>query len=199
MNGPPANNHLDEEDGVAELIEKCLLGSSAAMSALVSRYQNALDRWFRFSCACSPEDAEDLTQETLLEAIRSLPRYDRQLGTFRPWIFGVAYKKLLQWKRSAARGRGALEDVGARQHRLWEQYLRDQERTHEESLEVQEMWRAFSALSDADRLLLYFRHIDVLPLEAIARIVGVSMTTLRMRFSRANRRLRKLLEKCRRI
>ena len=46
--------------------------------------------------------ADDLAQETFLNAFRKLPSF-RQAGSFTSWLFGIAYRCFLQHQRSEKR------------------------------------------------------------------------------------------------
>lgn len=56
----------------------------------------------------SPHDAEDVTQEVLLQIYRSLP--ECRLDGFKTWITRIAVNKAIDWKRSRARKPEELMD-----------------------------------------------------------------------------------------
>ncbi len=45
------------------------------------------------------DDAEDAAQETLLRALRALPRFQVGRVAFRTWLFRIAVNVCLNWKR----------------------------------------------------------------------------------------------------
>lgn len=75
-------------DDIRQLVERCLAGEDAAMLALVECFQHEVFglclRMLR-----NRHDAEDVTQETFVRAIRSLHRWDSE-REFRPWLFAIA-------------------------------------------------------------------------------------------------------------
>lgn len=56
----------------------------------------------------SPHDAEDVTQEVLLQIYRSLP--ECRLDGFKTWITRIAVNKAIDWKRSRTRKPEELMD-----------------------------------------------------------------------------------------
>ncbi len=70
------------------LVDRCIAGDQAAMRALVNRYR---DRVFGlcFRLVGQWEDAEDISQETFLRALRHLRQWDRSRD-FEPWLFAIA-------------------------------------------------------------------------------------------------------------
>ena len=59
-------------------------------------------RAYLFSVVRGPADADDLYQETLVAAWKSLPTYDRS-RPFAPWLRGIAFRIVSDWRRSRRR------------------------------------------------------------------------------------------------
>ncbi|QGJ69502.1 RNA polymerase subunit sigma [Planctomycetales bacterium 10988] len=74
--------------GVEQLIDQCIAGEERAVRALIEEYQPMVFglclRMLRHR-----QDAEDVTQESLLRAIRALSRWDRS-RPFIPWLLAIA-------------------------------------------------------------------------------------------------------------
>jgi RNA polymerase sigma-70 factor (ECF subfamily) len=75
-------------DEIRLLVDDCLRGDQRATAALVERFR---DRVFGL---CSRmvghrQDAEDMTQETFVRALRSLSSWDQQRD-FQPWLLAIA-------------------------------------------------------------------------------------------------------------
>lgn len=83
-----------------EIIEAMRAGSKAAGNLLARRYLSALNSFYRKRL--SPEDAEELTQITLLETIGRIERF-RSESTFRHYVFSVARKVMAERHRQIAR------------------------------------------------------------------------------------------------
>ena len=63
----------------------------------------------------SPEEAEEATQDTLVEAFQSLSRYDARQASFRTWLMRIAYHTALKHYRQHHR---SLPMVEVEQQRL---------------------------------------------------------------------------------
>ena len=74
----------------AELIEKAKAGSVPAFTALVESYRERLLRFLLTRCA-SVADAEDVLQDTLINAYRYLYSYNPQ-WRFSTWLYRIAIR-----------------------------------------------------------------------------------------------------------
>ncbi len=86
------------------------LSNQTAWQIFVDRFHRPLVR-FVVGLGFSPEDAEDVGQESLAafaEALRA-GRYDRQRGRLRSWLFGIAYKQALRQRQKTARRERLIE------------------------------------------------------------------------------------------
>lgn len=83
----------------APLVRAARAGSQAAFGRLVARHQQGLRAFLRR--AAGP-DADDVAQETFVTAWSSLTRLQDDEG-FRPWIYGIAWRKALTLHRSTVR------------------------------------------------------------------------------------------------
>jgi RNA polymerase sigma-70 factor (ECF subfamily) len=85
----------------ASLVRRCLRGDSAAVRALVERFQpEVLGVCVRM--LHHRQDAEDVSQEVFLRVFRSLRRWDRQ-RPLRPWIMGITVNRCRTWMSRRAR------------------------------------------------------------------------------------------------
>lgn len=92
---------MDEDD--AALLAAISEGSDRAFNRFVDRHQAAV-RTFLRGVASSPHDAEDIAQETFLLAWRQAHSFKGE-GTARGWLFSIAFRKALDFRRSWFRGR----------------------------------------------------------------------------------------------
>jgi RNA polymerase sigma factor (sigma-70 family) len=93
--------------GDAELLEAWRGGDKRAGKILFERHYDAVHRFFRNKVG--PE-APDLVQRTFLGCLEGVERY-RGEGSFRSWLFAVAYRQLCKYYRSRASERSRF-DVG---------------------------------------------------------------------------------------
>jgi RNA polymerase sigma-70 factor (ECF subfamily) len=73
-------------------------GSAAAFGRLVQMHQQALRAFLRRLCG-NAADADDLAQESFVFAWEHIGRFD-PARAFRPWLFGIAWRKYRERKRS---------------------------------------------------------------------------------------------------
>src|SRR3954454_7792871 len=87
----------------AELIEQAKSGDRAALEKLVLRHQ----AWVynvAVRMVFHPHDAEEVTQEVLVEGITRLARF-RGESSFRTWLYRIAATPVLNMKRRSAESR----------------------------------------------------------------------------------------------
>jgi len=82
-----------------------------AYGELVRRHQSAVRSFLRRLTGGDHALADDLAQETFIEAFRSLSRYRAQAG-FCSWLLGIAYNRFRQQRRRA-RPTESLDAAGA--------------------------------------------------------------------------------------
>ncbi|HQE93025.1 MAG TPA: sigma factor [Anaerolineae bacterium] len=75
----------------ADLARQAQAGEQAAFAALYRRYLPRVYRYFYVRTG-AVQPAEDLTSQTFMAALESLPRY-RERGTFAAWLFAIASRR----------------------------------------------------------------------------------------------------------
>jgi RNA polymerase sigma-70 factor (ECF subfamily) len=80
----------------AALVAQARAGSADAFGRLVHMHQQGLRAFLR---RLAHADADDLAQETFVFAWEHIARFDPARG-FRPWLFGIAWRKHREGKRS---------------------------------------------------------------------------------------------------
>lgn len=81
---------VDSDDGA--LIRAVLGGATERFAPLVARYQVRVMR-FILKYEYNPHDAQELAQETFLQAFRALPSFNYQ-SRFSTWLTGIAFNLL---------------------------------------------------------------------------------------------------------
>jgi len=147
----------------------------------------------------SPQDAEDLVQETFLNAFRSLDRFEE--GTnLRAWLFRILNNAFIsQYRRRKRRPSSSIEDVT-------EYYLYDHlveggaaPRTENPEQEVLDRIGDEAVLRALEDLPVEFRQVELLAdvegfsYREIADILNIPIGTVMSRLYRARRRLQKML------
>lgn len=98
------------------LLEWARAEKPEAWERLVRVYAPAIYRWCRMD-GISPEDARDMTQETLLKVVEKLDDFKKENpeDTFRGWLRRIARNKALDHWRRVARHRGVPVGGGSMQ------------------------------------------------------------------------------------
>lgn len=147
------------------------------------RHRDALYRFVRSYLGASREEAEDVTQDVLVEVYRSLPRFEGR-SRLLTWMFGVARNLCLRHRRTAQRRPAAGTDG--------DETLRDLPDTGfdlDSALgrrEVQErVQAAIEDLGPEHRGVVLLREIEGLSYEEIAEVLEIPLGTVRSRLHNA--------------
>jgi RNA polymerase sigma-70 factor (ECF subfamily) len=139
-------------------------------------------------------EADDLVQEVCFQAYRSFARFDREQGTFRRWIFGVASHVAADLLRQAARARarGFGPDVlGSRAGGVPEDATTLSRRVARDEGLVRFLQRV-EEFDEDERNLLLWRGLEGLQLAEVATLLGCSEETAKKRWQRLRARLQQL-------
>ena len=85
-----------------ELIHSILDGNTALFRQLADRYAGQVLRMVA-RLIPSSEEAEEATQDTLLEAFQSLHRFDARKASFSTWLMRIAYQRGVPSPRARTR------------------------------------------------------------------------------------------------
>jgi RNA polymerase sigma-70 factor (ECF subfamily) len=137
-----------------------------------------------------PAHAEDLTQETFVEVIRSIRgfRGDAPVGA---WIRRIAVSKALMFLRSAWHSRGqSLDDdwEGAPEERVDAGSLRG---TPDQAIDLD---AALATLPAVSRAVIWLHDVEGFTHREIAALMGKTESFSKSQLSRAYQRLRPILE-----
>jgi RNA polymerase sigma-70 factor, ECF subfamily len=159
---------------------------------LIAQHRARLSRYVQ-SLVHNRSDAEDLMQEIMLRAHRGFDDL-RQTEAGVTWLFRIATHACLDHLRQ--RGRRPAIDVGADPDTLEEPG--DDQVTLQTTIERQEMsecvQRFLVALPDDYRAVIMLAEIEGLTGREISELLGVPLTTVKMRLHRARRMLQEELE-----
>ena len=142
----------------------------------------------RFACALlrgNREAADDLVQDTLERAL-SHWNLRRNQGNLRGWLYTILYNRFLS-DQHRVRRRGPHDALSE------ETELPGIDGGQHSVLEHRDLLRAFSALPEEQRSVLFLIAVEDLSYEEAARVLGVPIGTVMSRLSRAREHLRVLL------
>lgn len=140
-----------------------------------------------------PEQAEDLAQETLVEAWRNRQKLVDPTGRL-PWLAAIARYIVQRWFRQQGRDQQhlvSLDDEAPFQE-LWPQEQGDFEHDLERAELATLLDRALALLPAETRLALIAHYVEELPQAEIAARLGMSAGTLAVRLHRGKLALRRL-------
>ena len=163
------------------LVARARSGDLEALEALYRAFETPVYNLAR-RILRSPEDAEDVLQETFLEVLRSIRGY-RGDGPLWAWIRRIAASKaLMRIRREQLRAADAFDDettAGAPALAAMPARL--------------DLERAFERLSETSRSVVWLHDVEGYTHEEIGASLGVETGTSKAQLSRARARLREAL------
>ena len=169
------------------LIRSILDGQTELFRLLAGRYAVDVLRMVA-RLIPSQEEAEEAAQDTLLEAFRSLARYDARKAGFKTWLMRIAYHTALKHYRKLHRSVTIVEV-----EQDWLANIPDEETdalldgTDTDRVELME--KAVETLNPDDQMLLSLYYFDDRPIREIACITEHEESYLRSRLQWIRKRL----------
>jgi len=168
------------------LLERCRRGDRQAYGRVVEICQNRVFNLVR-RLVGSTTIAEDITQEAFVRAYLNIGRFDVE-RPFLPWIFRIAVNLTRNWFKAAARRE---IPCGAENNLL---QATDGRQLDERLAIARRLERALLELDPKYRIPLVLKHVEGMDYRQMKMMLGVPVTALKMRVSRARARLRRLLD-----
>ncbi len=150
-------------------------GDREAYSELYRRYLARIYRYCR-SKVGSPQEAEDLTAQVFLDALRALPRY-RPQGHFAAWLFAIARHRSADHHRGGPPSLELPETLAA-------------PAAADPNSDRARLNVLLGALAPAELELLRLRYAAELDYAQIGRVLGRSPAAVKMAHHRLLRKLR---------
>ena len=150
------------------LIRRILDGQTELFRQLANRYAEQVLRMVG-RLIPSPEEAEEATQDTLLEAYQSLGRYDARKASFQTWLMRIAYHTALKHYRQRQKYVTIVD-----MEQQWLDTIPDNEAdallgdTTNDRVALME--KAIGMLKPDDQMLLNLYYFDDRPIREIASI-----------------------------
>jgi RNA polymerase sigma-70 factor, ECF subfamily len=182
------------DDEQSSLIEALNGRDRSAWSAAVDRHLHEVYGFVFHLVGDNRTVAEDLNQETWLEAMDGIDQCDAAWGSFRNWLFGIARRRVaLYYRRRALAGNrmslrdpfgdaAELEDISV----LPEDVLEQVER-------ASVVRAAMLVLPDDRREVLLWKYVEGLSVETIAIRMGRTAKAVESLLTRAREQMRGLL------
>lgn len=200
-----------EHDKTLELLEQVRGGDDDAVNLLIDRHRNALRHLVRMRLDRKIQrrvDVSDVVQDVLIEANRRLKTYlENPVMPFHLWIRHIARDRIIDAhrrhrvsaKRSVDREQPMVIPGGFdKSSIILAAQLVDGEKTPAAKTMEKELARrveeAISDLDDVDAEVIVMRHYEQLTNQEIAQALELSEPAASMRYLRAVRRLRELMQ-----
>lgn len=189
-----AVKHEQESDD--ELLSEAKSGDQRAFAELCMRYRGMLERRI-FRIVQHPEDAEDVLQETFLNAYQHLQSF-RGACSFSTWLIAIGTNTSLMLLRRRKTLRKNTGDVVTEDGETFAMEWRDPAPNPEQCYVMyqtrQKLIRAIRRLSPQLRRLWDLYYKEELLLKDAAHVMGISEATAKSRISRARGMLRRSLK-----
>ncbi len=200
-----------EHEKTGELLRNAQEGDTSAIGQLLDRHREPLRRMIQVRLDHKLGrrlDVSDVVQEVMVEASRRLKQYlDAPVMPFHLWIRQIAKDRMIDAhrrhrvsaKRSVDREQPGLVQGDADQSTLELAFqLRDPSLTPAAAASQREIAQqvelAVNQLDEIDREIIYMRHYELMTNQETARALELSEPAAGMRYLRALRRLRALID-----
>ena len=137
----------------------------------------------------NPHDAEEVVQDTFLNAYRGLGQY-QEMAKFKNWLGEIARNRARSWLRKQRIDTVSIDEVS--EHTLGTQDLPDEQLIRREQREL--IRRAMETLSEKDRDIARAYYLDGASYDELISTHGLSYNAIAFRLSRAKRQLTKRLQ-----
>ena len=127
------------------------------------------------------EDAEDLLQDSLLQALRRLDSL-REDDAFRSWLLSIVHRRFIDRCRRRDTRERTLEGV----RQVWHIDSQSTAQNH--------LWSVLNSLPEQNREVICLFYMEGLSTDEIALVTGLSGSAVRLRLMRGRRVLRERLK-----
>ena len=193
----PIINHYSEEEN-QELVKKSLQGNRKALDELIHLHQPFIYN-VAWKMTHDPNDALDLTQETLLKVITKLSQFQFK-SSFRTWLYRIVFNEFLQAKRRKGERRfTSFEDYGNQLDQIPNDSVTREEEIMQEELskemQISCMSGMLMCLNREQRLIYILGDTFGLDHNLGAEIFDISKQNFRVKLHRARKELYNFMNK----
>ena len=176
----------------AELIARAQTGDVEAFCELAASHQRSL-YLLALKYSGNHHDAEDLTQEVMLNAYRAIQQF-RGMSSFRTWLARIMVNSFLNQKRKtdplASSQRQDATDDAFESAVYSPKTHRNSERGVLNRLIMQQVLELLRSIPERQRLMFLMKHQEGMTCEEIAHTMGTSVGTVKKTLFRVVDRLR---------
>jgi RNA polymerase sigma-70 factor (ECF subfamily) len=169
------------------LVERAIQRDEAAFSELYEEYFDKIYRYITLKIGDRME-AEDITQQVFLNALRSIASFKWRGISFSAWLFRIAHNQVVDYfRKKSKRPSVPLENARVAAGD-------DPEMVAERNLDMEDLIRASHELTDLQREVISLRFAGDLRIAEVARIMGKSEGAIKALQHSAIAALRKTLK-----
>jgi RNA polymerase sigma-70 factor (ECF subfamily) len=168
-----------------------MAGDPDAIEMLVRQYETGVFR-LALSIVDDAAEANEITQETFISALRSLSRYQEK-KSFKAWLYTIALnhsRSYLRKQKSLVRLRNILTSIF--QIETQKQVLPEDAVILNEKEAV--LWKSLNHLDEKFRTAIVLRYFHELSIAEISEILSVNEGTIHSRLFSAREKLRDALQ-----
>lgn|GEM_PF-755792 len=180
-------------DSTAELTRRWRSGDLAAFERVVDRFSGPLLSYV-LSKINHLQDGEDIVQETLIRAHRSVHQL-RDENRMWLWLKQIAHNATMDALKRARRWGIPTSSEEIQEMEL--ERKRNEGGSHQDDLNMETIVAAIETLPDTYRLTAIYYYLEEWPYAKIAEVLGIDQATVRQRISRVTKLLRESLKKVR--
>lgn len=185
LNSPPSpDNSLAHADSERADVALAAAGDSQAFERLYRQHVNRVHSLVRRMVG-GDGDADELTQDVFVRAWQRLGSF-RGEAAFGTWLHRLTVNLVLNWQKSAGRGRRLFDDESAID------LAPARRTTPEDRMDIEE---ALKRLPPGARQVLVLHDVEGFRHEDIARMLGVQTGTTKAQLHRARKLLRGYVER----
>jgi len=173
------------------LISACLAGNEDAIETLVRQYETGVFK-LALSLCNDVSEAYEITQETFIAVLRSLPGYQER-KSFKEWLYTIT----INTARSHLRKRRLMEKLRTTLTTLFQVEVQKSSTPEETVIQNEQeavLWQALNSLDERHRIGVILRYFHELSISEIAEILSINEGTIHSRLHTARERLKNSLE-----
>jgi RNA polymerase sigma-70 factor (ECF subfamily) len=139
-------------------------------AALTQLYEENFDRIYRYVVLKIGDrtEAEDMTQQVFLNALKSISSYKWKGMPFSAWLFRIAHNQVVDYFRKKSRRPTVPLDESMAMGGI------DPQKVVERKVEIEQMAQATQKLTKAQQEVISLRFAGDLPIAEVAKVMGKS-------------------------
>ena len=164
-----------------QLVKQAQTGDEPALSQLYEKYFRAIYRFHYWQTNHHKQSAEDLTQDTFLEAARSLHTFSAR-SSFKNWLYTIAKRQLTKWLRYKYHHSSIPLLPTLANTPNWVD-------PQEQSLKIRHLETCLALLSSRENTIIRHRYLENLSIKETAAALNLSLTNVKVISHRALKKL----------